>query len=91
LCSFGSKYTFLVVQSNSLVKSQIILLIVYEWDDQTKEGMGKTQRKKKPNGKPMSSHQMIILKIDHNLLGLEELEDVQWHDFENTVLSFWVS
>jgi len=39
----------------------------------------------------MSSHQMIILKIDHNLLGLEELEDVQWHDFENTVLSFWVS
>jgi len=46
LCSFGSEYTFLVVQSNSLIKSQIILLIVYEWDDQTKEGMGKAQRKR---------------------------------------------
>jgi len=28
------------------------------------------------------------IKIDHNSLGVEELEYVQWHDFENTILNF---
>jgi hypothetical protein len=30
------------------------------------------------------------IKIDHNSLGFEELEDVQWHDFENAILNFLV-
>jgi hypothetical protein len=52
--------------------------------------MGKTQ-KKKTKRETYVFRSDDNIKIDHNSLGFEELEDVHWHDFENPILNFGVS